>query len=319
VPGVIYESDRGQVLDGIIRYGNEIAIIFESKLDGNADDRQARNINLHGQPVAFDGTIRRISWRDILATFTDLASEDRGITSGAERLLLTDFLSFVDTNFSRLGPFSTLRRCEGEPSRIYRRLNAILNEALSTDGNLLPGTHTAVITAYLDYIGDSRHIKLHMYPADTLQQARIFYDRPNIIELTLRLENEGWKILPCFHFGFMAKGFGWTTTALPIGEYLRYWRKHIENATQVGRENWNTYWDELIKARIASPADREQFDFDFTNTDRQSASPRPGLNCSFMWSLEEAEKLDAQGKMAKSLKDRINQLLEAIGEHKIGA
>ena len=70
------ESDRGQVLDGIIRYGDEIVVVLESKLDGPADDRQARNINLHGQPVEFDPQVRRISWRDVLASFTDLATRN---------------------------------------------------------------------------------------------------------------------------------------------------------------------------------------------------------------------------------------------------
>src|ERR1700731_763746 len=127
------ESDRGQVLDGIIRYGDDIVVVLESKLDGPADHRQARNINLHGQPIVFDGPIRRISWRDVLATFTDLASEGRGLISGAERMILTDFLAFVDTNFPHLGPFNTLKRCETEPSRIGRRLHTILSEILGSD------------------------------------------------------------------------------------------------------------------------------------------------------------------------------------------
>ncbi len=98
----------------------------------------------------FDGPVRRISWRDVLATFTDLTHEDRGLTSGAERVLVADFMTFVDTNFPQLGPFSTLERCEAEPSRVHRRLNAVLSQVLGSDDNSLPGTHTAVITAYID-------------------------------------------------------------------------------------------------------------------------------------------------------------------------
>jgi hypothetical protein len=118
----------------------------------------------------FDGSVRTISWRDVLTAFTDLAHEDRGLTSGAERILVADFLTFVDTNFSQLGPFSTLQRCEAEPYRLHRRLNGVLSQVLASDSNSLPGSHTAVITAYLDY--EDRQVKLHMYPADTLQHKR---------------------------------------------------------------------------------------------------------------------------------------------------
>lgn len=58
-PGVVLQSDRGQVFDGVIRYGDETVIVLELKLAGNVDDFQAANINLHGQPVVFDDPVTR--------------------------------------------------------------------------------------------------------------------------------------------------------------------------------------------------------------------------------------------------------------------
>ncbi len=86
-PATVLESDRGQVLDGIIRYGDEAVIVLKSKLGGYGGDWQAGNINLLGQPVVFEGPVRKISWRDVLAAFTDIASETRGLVGGAERIL----------------------------------------------------------------------------------------------------------------------------------------------------------------------------------------------------------------------------------------
>lgn len=87
VQSAVLESDRGQVLDGIIRYGDDYVIVLESKLHefvaGMID--QASNINIHGQPIQFDGPVRNISWRDVLASFTDLADQERRLVSGAER------------------------------------------------------------------------------------------------------------------------------------------------------------------------------------------------------------------------------------------
>jgi transposase-like protein len=44
------------------------------------------------------------------------------------------------------------------------------------------------------------------------------------------------------------------------------------------------------------------------------ATPRPGLQCSFGWCLDEAERLDAKGQFVDAVKYRVNQLLMALGE-----
>jgi hypothetical protein len=90
-----------------------------------------------------------------------------------------------------------------------------------------------------------------MYPADTLEQARVFYDRPNVVERILMLKQEGWSVTPNFHFGFMAKGFDWTTTTLSLAEYLRYWQQNIRHTTQIERQDWNgTSW---YKRKLLNP------------------------------------------------------------------
>jgi hypothetical protein len=323
--GVVLGSDRRQILDGIIRYGDEIVIVLESKLDGPADERQAGHINLHGQPVAFHDPIRKISWRDVVGTFTDLADEKRGLISAAEQVILSDFLDLINVNFSQLGPFNTLRRCKMVSSRISRRLRTILSEVLGNDDGALPGTRAAIKTAYLGYKDadqkdTNRQVELTMYPADTLVQARALYARPNVVERLRTLEHEDWHIWPNFHFGFMAKGFCWTTRTISLDQYMSYWEKNIGNTEQIPRHEWDKFWETLVETGIANSADRKQFDLDFTNTGRQSASPRPGLACEFIWSLEEAERLDARpGQLVKSVRERINRLLEAIGEDKIEA
>jgi hypothetical protein len=313
VQSAVLESDRSQVLDGIINYG-DIVIILESKLSEAADDRQARNINFHGQPIQFIDPVRRISWRDVLACFTDLADEKRSLVSGAEREILKDFLAFVEKHFAQLGPFNTLSRCAQEPSRIRRRLDAILRDVLDTDDTILPGIHRSVKLAHLLYDEEERRIALRMWPADTLEQARSFYTQPEAVERVLAILNKDWNVEPNFHFGFMATGYCRTATAMSVTGYVRYWLEHIAEARKIERPEWDRYWRDLISEEIARPEDRESFDRDFTYTNRGSATPRPGIECTFGWKLDEAERLDARGTLAGAVRDRINQLLEALGE-----
>lgn len=324
--GAVVGSDRGMVLDGIVRYDNDLVIVMESKLDGPANADQAININLHGQPVRFDGTgfdgkVRPISWRAILSAFDDLADEERALTGGAERIILRDFLEFVDRNFPRLGPFNTLQRCAGEPSRVMRRLRAMLGEAtggeaVGVGGIILPGRHLAVISAHIAYDREKGEVQLRMFPADTLEQARTFYKRPKAPERVLALESKDWTVSPNFHFGFMAKGLSWTNATASVAEYMRHWQRNIGETRQVDRADWRTFWDELVRLEFAQQADREQFDRDFTDTNRNSASPRPGIRCSFVWPFEEAERLDTQKsrQFGAAIKQRVNELLVAVDE-----
>jgi hypothetical protein len=318
VQNAVLESDRGQVLDGVIRYGDDYVVVLESKLRESAGGHhQASNINFHGQPIQFDGPVRNISWRDVLASFTDLADQERRLVSGAEREVLNDFLAFVDKNFPELGPFNTLERCAGEPSRVRRRLDVILNEVLGTDDTTLPGTHTSVKLARLEYESEKRLVELRLWPADTLEQARSFYARPEAVERILKLQNEGWSVSPNFHFGFMASGCCWTNTTMPVTEYVQYWLKRIDDTGKIERPDWDQYWRNLENEKIAAPEDRESFDRYFTNTVRASATPRPGTRCTFDWHLDEAERLDARGQLKNAVRKRLNQLLEALGEDRV--
>jgi hypothetical protein len=47
-----------------------------------------------------------------------------------------------------------------------------------TGGKTLPGGHTNMKLAILEYENEKQRIKLRLWPADTLEKARSFYRRP---------------------------------------------------------------------------------------------------------------------------------------------
>jgi hypothetical protein len=65
----------------------------------------------------------------------------------------------------------------------------------------------AVKYAYLDSVA-AAGLPLRMYPADTLEQARVFYKSPGRVERTLALRERGWILAPHFHWGFMTRVSG---------------------------------------------------------------------------------------------------------------
>ena len=79
------------------------------------------------------------------------------------------------------------------------------------------------------------------------------------------------------------------------------------------REAWDDYWAWLIEEQIVAVQDRREFDRDFTNTHRQTASPRPGVRLSRRWLLAEAEGLDARGALHEQVREAFDVALEALG------
>ncbi len=104
---------------------------------------------------------------------------------------------------------------------------------------------------------------------------------------------------------------------MPVAEYMRYWLERIGDAGKIERRDWDQYWHTLVHEEIAKSEDRESFDDYFTSTARASATPRPGVKCTFSWRLDEAERLDARAQLGNTVRERINQLLEALHEDKI--
>jgi hypothetical protein len=309
------ESDRQQVLDGIVNYGNDLVVVIENKIGWGSVTEQPERINLHGSPVRFDENPRSVSWQKLLGVLSDLVERD--LVTGAERLLLSDFLDLVEEHFPLIGPYSTLVRCGDKSFRLERRLDAILGEVVGTDTSKAKGSRdlsgTAKIAmAWLQFNRDNLSVCLALYPGDTLSQSRALYSDRSALEAVLALQSEGWRVEPNFHWGFMATGYAWAKTPLRVEKYCDYWVGAIGTTRELGRPEWEGYWAKLKSAQIVDANGKEAFDADFTRSGRQKVHPRPGLFCEYTWSLAEAQRLDARGKFVEKVRERLNQMLVAL-------
>ncbi len=93
--------------------------------------------------------------------------------------------------------------------------------------------------------------------------------------MTISLRRRGWVLEPKFHFGYRERGLCWSSSSLPLADYVAYWAERIKKARAVPREDWTLELDRLITDGVFAASDRAQFDADFTNTQRPHASP-PG-------------------------------------------
>lgn len=322
--GVVAESDRGQVLDGIIEYG-ELVVVVENKVF-DADDLQARAINLTDARVDLaEGQVPVIVlWRDLLERL--IALRERELVGGAEARVLDDFLVYVEDHFPQIGPFRDLALCEGVDARQTRRLRQILSVAAAAEAIIhshgprvdTPAPNLIGGFAYLRLADEEDAIELAVYPADTLTQAREFYANEIAVRGVRQLaQRDDWRVKPNFHFGHMQRGFCWTSGEIELIDYLDLWQAEIAATGSVPRESWDRYWMWLEAKQVAVAHDRIEFDRCFTQTNRMRASPRPGLAISRPWSISEAEKLDRRGVFAEAVRDALNHALRALGEELI--
>ncbi len=152
-------------------------------------------------------------------------------------------------------------------------------------------------------------IALSAYPADTLTQAAAFYTRPTALyAIRALVPCDGWKVGHNFHFGHFQAGYAWTHGLIAPVAYIDLWSQEIATARAVRREQWAKYFDWLVAVGIALNEDREQFDHDFTETARGTATPRPGLSVSRVWSIEEAEARDSNGHFIPEVRTAYEEL-----------
>jgi hypothetical protein len=315
---VLKESDRLQVLDAVIEYGDALVMVIENKV-AEASDAQARELNIDGAGVVIaEGQEREVvTWPEVIADITGIA--ERALAGGAERAVLEDFLGYVEDHFAELGPYRTLGLAHGNEFRTRRRLRGLLGEAAGGEARIdrwgptvdlpeLPGTASR---AYL--FPTERTIELSVYPADTLSQARAFYARPAAVSALLALVvDPEWEVMPNYHFGHMEGGYAWTTTKTPVEQYIKLWQEEIAETRAVKRDEWDDYWIWLVNEEIATPDDRPEFDRHFKDTNRQKAIPRPGLMVVRRWDLERAEELDAQHMLVTEVASALKQVIGVL-------
>ncbi len=315
VNSAIEPSDRQQILDGIITYGNDLVVVIENKVAWGGVTEQPHQLNLHGSPVKFAKAPISLAWQRLLGVFSGLI--ERELVTGAERWLISDFLDLVEEHFPNIGPYSTLAQCGDQRFRVERRLDSVLGKVVGIDDGKSLGWRDLfgtpmIFMAWLGFSSDKSAVCLNMYPADTLGQARAFYGDTSAVKAVLACQSDGWRVEPNFHWGFMARGYACTTTPMPVEKYCSYWVKHIGDTREISRSEWERYWTKLEAAHIVEAAGKELFDAEFTKSQRQKAHPRPGLFCEYRWSLAEAQRLDSQKKFVEVVRAALNNMLTAL-------
>ena len=318
----VRSSERNARYDGIITFGNNLTVVIENKpRSGNVWFGQ---LNPSRQNLA-EGTIVYSSqiileWEKIIKQLNHLLSVPT--TSGYEKIMIEDFLSYVDESFPHLNPYVSFHHCKRNPELLSRRINNLL-KSIALDESMVKyhrGWGFYIQTPYdqIQQIGlipsqneKGFNIELSMYFADTQSQAISFYkSNPRIGHL----KNTKWTFYANFHVSFMTSHLVWFESE-DDEKYLQFWKDNVNIICQQKRADVPKYFKKLVDEKVINMTKEleEKLKSKFYDTAMQTLNICPGFGFIFTFSISEAEELDKSGKLKFILAEKIKEGLKVVG------
>ena len=314
-------SERNARYDGILTFANELTIIIENK------PRSAQvwfdQLNPSRQNLSDETHILQVpvllSWHGIIQWLTKLLTVPS--IAGAERLLIDDFLGYVDARYPHLNPYHRLDLCKGNEELIKRRIKTLL-ESIAIDPNLvkyhrgwgyyIETPYSAIKKVGLIYWETNGRwwLELSLYAGDTVNQARTLYKQ------TLQTDKLalGWTIRTNYHVSFQASNLVWFPSS-DAQAYIAHWQTHPDQIRQLKRNEVDTYLANLVRQGIIQNDSTTQhlLSHKFTHTNMTTLNSCPGIGLFYTLEGTQAEMLDRTDQLGKHIQQRIVEGLAYLG------
>ena len=153
-------------------------------------------------------------------------------------------------------------------------------------------------------------LQVELYPADTVTQARCFYDA---VDKEAFLSLEEWKVEPNLHFSFAQRHLIWAKTALETREYLDRFPERSLYGPMI--------WDRLLpladqwkREGLIMVEDLDEIRNLYENKNYPSLKVVPGFSVSREWDSDTVIDLEERGELEKCIIDALATLLATWGE-----
>jgi hypothetical protein len=320
----VQSSERNARYDGVLTFGDKLTMVVENKpRSGNVwfEQLNPSRQNLAEETVIYSTPII-LEWKEIIKQLSLLLNLQT--ISGNEKLMIEDFLYYIDDKFAYLNPFDSFHQCKGNVELLNRRICNLL-KSISLDENKVKyhkGWGFCIQTPYqqIQQIGlilekeeNEWWLELSLYFGDTQTQAKSFYkSNPDIS----KLKNTDWQFNPNFHVSFMTSNLVWfQTNKENIDLYLKFWGGNIEHIYQHKKEDIPTYLKWLVDEKVINTTKEieEKMDEKFYKTAMQSLNICPGFGFRYYLTSSEVERLDKEKKLGLMITDKIKEVLDVVG------
>lgn len=323
-------STRGARYDGIISFGDQLSLILENKPKSYNvwEEQLSPNLKKLSKNITLIPVPAIITWKDIIKNFNSLISSEQ--VSGSERIMISDFLDFVDHNFPYLNPYDSLVQCKKDSYLIDRRIKNIFKElALDEDHiDYHRGWRSYYFKTGFDEIwmvgmekifdndGDYE-LRISLYYADVISQARSYYMNKIPFSKVVELKSKEWGFFPNFHISHINAGLIWfKTKEKNEKKYYDYWIENYHNLKQMKEKELLKFINSLKKDEliIIDYEKNQEIQDKVINANRNKFNPCPGFCLYYPIDSNTAEKLDSENKFIDYLKEKIIEGLSILNK-----
>ena len=316
-------SDRHARYDGVLVCDPNLWIIIENKPSvGNVWEGQL-NLNLQGNGRK-ENLIRMpccLSWRDVVSGFNRLLAQDN--LNELEKMLVDDFLMYIDEKYVELNPFDRLDLCKGAASLIEKRCIRIVEEIWNQKAQYhrswkwyVPLTNPMIneIALAHESAGGGLVIRLYLHFGVTQAQAKKLYGNIDVDKLTGFLHKDSSVVATGkFHYGVRSDSIIIDEEISPIGaiEYVKYWKEQAEHGLvrQIKRASFVAYHQKLIKDGVVTASSMAAFQREIMGKQYQRLNVCPELQISCTWSKDDAISLDKSGRFVDIVADKARSIM----------
>ncbi len=258
-----------------------------------------------------------LSWRHILSTITELVS--KGLVNGSDRVLIEDFIEYVDSEYSWINPFTKFNVCKNNIYLLNRRCISIMENYNSESKEQVQYhkgwkyyinsgcTIIKQIALDAEQSNDDWVISLWLYAGDTMLSSRETYNKLNIDKL-LSLKKIGFNITTNFHVSYQSSGL--------VGDdkknedylkiYVEYWKNNYVQLKQVKKDEYDNYFNKLKSDGIIDENFINKLKEKVFNKRYEKLNICPGLLIKYTWESSRAIELDDKNKFTDDFREKIN-------------
>jgi len=324
-------SDRNAVYDGIITFGSKLTMIIENKpKSGNVwfDQLNPSKENLSEETTTYENTVV-LEWKEIIKHLNSLQSVST--ISGYEKIMINDFLSFVDEFFPTLNPYDNFSLCKGVKSLLYRRINnfleSIVRDSIEINKNNRWGYYVKVPFEPIKQIGlilkmdetekkgeKNWWLELDFSFGETQNQAKSFYrSAPDISKLKM-LNDNGWRLSTNFHVAYQSSDLVWFKSGVDIYKYIEYWIRNIDSIKQRNRDDVKEYLNFLEGNNIIvyDLNTQKKMEAKYFSTKMPNLNICPALGMIYTIPKEVAIEKDRTGELQELISKKIKEGLSIV-------
>jgi hypothetical protein len=318
----IQSSERNARYDGIITFGSNLTMILEIKpRSGNVwfGQLSPSRQNLADDTIVYSSP-SVLEWKEIIKQLNHLLIVPT--ISGYEKIMIEDFLSYIDENFPFLNPYDSFHQCKGNIELLNRRINNLL-KSISLEENKVnyhrgwgfyirtPYEQIQQIGLILNQKETDWWIELSLYFGDSQRQAYSFYKSNPTIS---HLKNTNWELSANFHVSFSSSNLVWFESE-DEEHYLEFWKNNVEEIGQQKRVDVPDYIKWLVEEKVINITEdvKEKLNEKFYDTAMQTLNICPGFGFIFKFTSSEAEELDKKGKLKSIIAEKIREGLKVVG------